>query len=244
MNALTCAALCPDSRQPALKHAAVKVLKAELPWRLQAMAWLPASEHLRVRAQLQSLTGALPYASCVPFAAAAQPSGVPARCGVLLRAASHTAPPLALLTAIEALLRLDGPDVIRYGDPRRGQHRAVQMARATQQLEGFLLAGDTQAAPWVGALLESAQSAQKYGRAILAAQCQPPRAVAPRGAVVCTCLQVTEPDIEGFLRTAPGNSHERLVALQARLQCGTQCGSCKPQLQKMLRMVPAPAAMA
>ena len=41
VNALSSPALCPQSRQPELKHAAVKVLKAELPWSLWAMAWLP-----------------------------------------------------------------------------------------------------------------------------------------------------------------------------------------------------------
>ena len=32
VNALTQPAFCPDSKQPELKHAAVKILKAELPW--------------------------------------------------------------------------------------------------------------------------------------------------------------------------------------------------------------------
>src|SRR3990167_2899035 len=36
VNALTTPAFCPTSKQPELKHAAVKVLKAELPWRLVA----------------------------------------------------------------------------------------------------------------------------------------------------------------------------------------------------------------
>ncbi|MBU4505334.1 MAG: nitrate reductase, partial [Gammaproteobacteria bacterium] len=42
VNALTTSAYCPTSKQPELKHAAVKILKAELPWNLLAMAWLPA----------------------------------------------------------------------------------------------------------------------------------------------------------------------------------------------------------
>ena len=32
VNALTTSAFCPDSKQPELKHAAVKILKAEMPW--------------------------------------------------------------------------------------------------------------------------------------------------------------------------------------------------------------------
>jgi assimilatory nitrate reductase catalytic subunit len=41
VNALTTSAYCPSSKQPELKHAAVKILKAEMPWTLLAMAWLP-----------------------------------------------------------------------------------------------------------------------------------------------------------------------------------------------------------
>jgi assimilatory nitrate reductase catalytic subunit len=41
VNALTTSAFCPVSKQPELKHAAVKILKAELPWSLLAVAWLP-----------------------------------------------------------------------------------------------------------------------------------------------------------------------------------------------------------
>ena len=37
VNALTTPGLLPDSKQPELKHAAVKILKAELPWSL--LAW-------------------------------------------------------------------------------------------------------------------------------------------------------------------------------------------------------------
>jgi assimilatory nitrate reductase catalytic subunit len=39
----------PSSKQPELKHAAVKVLKAELPWSLLGMAWLPGDQALAVR---------------------------------------------------------------------------------------------------------------------------------------------------------------------------------------------------
>ena len=37
VNALTTSAYCPTSKQPELKHAAVKILKAELPWSLLAV---------------------------------------------------------------------------------------------------------------------------------------------------------------------------------------------------------------
>ncbi len=50
VNALTTSARCPTSKQPELKHAAVKVLKAELPWTLLGVAWLPDDQALAARA--------------------------------------------------------------------------------------------------------------------------------------------------------------------------------------------------
>ena len=82
-----------------LKHAAVKVLKAELPWTLLAMAWLPEDEALAAREALAALMPELPFAHCVPFSGAAPAAG-PARTGVLLRGAAHEAPPPALLARI------------------------------------------------------------------------------------------------------------------------------------------------
>ena len=49
VNALTTSAYCPSSKQPELKHAAVKVLKAELPWSMLAVAWLPDAQVLKAR---------------------------------------------------------------------------------------------------------------------------------------------------------------------------------------------------
>ena len=48
VNALTTPARCPVSEQPELKHAAVRVTKAELPWRLAAFGY--ASRRRRARA--------------------------------------------------------------------------------------------------------------------------------------------------------------------------------------------------
>jgi hypothetical protein len=42
VNAITTSACCPTSKQPELKHAAVKILKAELPWTLLAVQRLEA----------------------------------------------------------------------------------------------------------------------------------------------------------------------------------------------------------
>jgi assimilatory nitrate reductase catalytic subunit len=225
VNALTTSAFCPRSKQPELKHAAVKVLKAELPWSLLALAWLPEGEALRAREALKSLATSFPFASCVPFGRE--------RSGVLLRAASHEPPHDQVLARIEAVLGLDDSSVLRYADGRRGQRRTMRLVTAGEgrRLDAFLLAGDTRAEEWIRPLLQDELPAQAYGRHLLVAGHKPPVATAPRARQICTCLNVTDTAIAGFLRTCNGAAGQRLAQLQSALQCGTQCGSCVPELR-------------
>ena len=130
VNALTSPVFCPDSKQPELKHAAVKVLKAEMPWQLVAMAWLPAATAQATRQAVRTLLQDQSFVSCVPFgdmgdagSDGRQPSGL------LLRAAAYDTPPPALLDALEQLLGLDSTQTLRYADARRGQRRAVRLER-------------------------------------------------------------------------------------------------------------------
>lgn len=236
VNALTTPAFCPDSKQPEFKHAAVKVLKAELPWTLLAMAWLPASEVLDARIQLQALMAEFPFASCVPFASTAVAGGEE-RQGLLFRAAAHAPVPADLLERIEAVLQLQGPAVLRYADAKQGQRRVMRQRRAGTDtlLEGFLLAGDTRAQAWISGLLQDELPAQAYGRALLLPVSKPPVPVAALGKVVCTCFHVRDIAIEDNLRTCAGTASERLAKLQGALHCGTNCGSCIPELQRMVR---------
>jgi assimilatory nitrate reductase catalytic subunit len=232
VNALTTSAYCPDSKQPELKHAAVKILKAELPWTLLALAWLPADSALRTREALRALMARFPFASCVPFGRE--------RTGVLLRAAAHEPPPEALLAEIETLLRLDDGSVLRYADVKRGQRRAVRLQRHPERstVEAFLLAGDTRAEVWLKPLLQDELPAQAYGRALLQGSAQAPVAMAAPSRQVCTCFNVSESAIQTQLLRCRGSVGERLAQLQQALQCGTNCGSCVPELQRLVRATP------
>jgi assimilatory nitrate reductase catalytic subunit len=236
VNALTNPAYCPDSKQPEFKHAAVKVVKADMPWTLLGMAWLDDAQWLTVRQQLQELMPAFAYASCVPFSGTPNAKGE-ARSGVLFRAAHTDAAPAAVVQQIETLLQLAGTDVVRYADAKRGQRRAVRLVRGdvNTTLEGFLLAGDTRAQGWMGTLLQDEQPAQSYGRAWLAPGATPVAPVVSRGKTVCTCFNVTDVDIDAQLAQCTGNAADRLSSLQGALRCGTNCGSCVPQLQRMVR---------
>ena len=245
VNAITTPAHCAISKQPELKHTAVKILKAELPWSLLAMAWLPAGRALAARAELRAAAGALPFVSCVPFGDGGVPAedGTPAATGVLLRAAAHEAPAGDLLARIEALLGLDAAHTLRYTDARRGQHRAVLLRReagGSAHVQAVLLAGDTRSQSWLRTLVQDQLPAQHLGRQLLAATASAPKGVAARGKVVCNCFGVAESAIQQQLPHCEGSEDERLRALQGALKCGTNCGSCVPELRRMVRLAPAP----
>lgn len=241
INAITTSAYCPTSKQPELKHAAVKILKAELPWSLLAVAWLDEEDALAAREQFKQLMALFPFASCVPFSNNAPIAGARGheRSGVLLRAAAYEAPPDEVIERVERLLHLAGPETLRYADRRKGQRRAMRLARhgTDTKLDAFLLAGDTRAEAWIRTLLQEELPAQAYGRLLLAPGAKPPVAVQSRGRQVCSCFNVSEPAIRERLQGSGGSDEQRLSALQVDLRCGTNCGSCVPELKRLVRLV-------
>ena len=206
------------------------------------MAWMPAGEALIARELLKPFMTAFTFTSCVPFAnntALADQST--AREGVLFRAAAHIVPPDDLLVQIEKILGLASHDALHYFDKKRGQRRTAKLVRVGDhaELTGFLLAGDTRAEAWIKTVLEGELPAQTYGRLLLSPGAKAPLAVVPRGKLVCTCLNVTDAAIESHLSRSTGSDTERLAALQSALTCGTNCGSCLPELKRMVRSAKA-----
>ncbi|NUZ07863.1 molybdopterin-dependent oxidoreductase [Piscinibacter koreensis] len=239
VNALTQPAFCARSKQPELKHAAVRIARADLPWRLLALAWLPAERALAVREALRPLLGELAFATCVPFGRE--------RSGVLFRAAALAPPPATLVERMEALLDLRADSApasrprLHYSDPRRGQHRTIRLsgAGAGTRVDGFLIAGDISAEAWLRPLLQQELPAAAHGRALLSAGATPPQPVVARGRQVCSCFDVSEDAVVACVARVPGPPAVRLAALQGELKCGTNCGSCLPALRAL---VDAPAA--
>jgi assimilatory nitrate reductase catalytic subunit len=135
----------------------------------------------------------------------------------------------------------DTSSVLRYADGRRGQRRAMRLtAEGTdRRLDAFLLAGDTRAEEWIRPLLLDRLPAQAYGRHLLVAGGKPPLATGPRARQICTCLNVSDVAINACLVRSGGHPDQRLSALQASVKCGTQCGSCVPELKRMIAATPA-----
>jgi bacterioferritin-associated ferredoxin len=65
---------------------------------------------------------------------------------------------------------------------------------------------------------------------ILAPVAAPPRGSFNRGAVVCNCFDVSEVEITSVLAAGAD-----LGQLQGRLKCGAECGSCLPELKRMVQ---------
>jgi assimilatory nitrate reductase catalytic subunit len=229
VNTLTQSAFCPVSRQPELKHAAAKILKAELPWRFLVFGWVDAVDALQLQTALRPTMRCFSYASCTLFGRE--------RVGVLLRAADDYAADPALLKEIETRFGIAGADVLRYDDKRRGNARHILLRDG--KLAAVALSGDISAERWLKEYLEHGQSVAALGRLLLMPSAQAPQGFQSRGRIVCNCLNVAESEIEQALGTHDwvnaGTPEAALTALQGRLKCGSNCGSCVPELKKIVQ---------
>ena len=237
VNSLTSPAFCPKSKQPELKHASVRITPVSLPHQVLAVRWLPEAQALAAREALKPLMAAFEFSTCVPFGREPHERGL---VGVLFRAASSQAIAPVLIEQLRAILHLNGEDLLRYDDPARSQHRAMRLSRHEDglKLDGFVLAGDIQAEAWVRPLLQDELPADAYGLALLSPGAKAPVAVKSKGRQVCTCFNVSEPAIIEALGQCCGSPQERLGALQGQLKCGTNCGSCVPELKKLIKLHP------
>jgi assimilatory nitrate reductase catalytic subunit len=61
-----------------------------------------------------------------------------------------------------------------------------------------------------------------------------PVALAKAGKTVCSCVGVNDIAILEHLKLSEGVHDQKLTSLQSVLKCGTQCGSCVPELRRMI----------
>jgi len=227
VNTITSPAFDALSRQPELKHAAVKVEKASLPWRLVAFVRLEPENLLSTLDAVLHLQSEVAFASAVPFGRESP--------GLLLRAAAEQSPSDAWLATLDAILGLEGDDVLRYDDLRRGHSRRLRIVG--DALASARLTGDGPAiasGEWLREWLASGQSVAQIRRALLLPSATAPSGLVPASRVVCQCFGVSERAIADSLAQCEGDAAGRLHQVQSRLQCGTNCGSCLPELRTMV----------
>ena len=213
-NALTLGAFDPVSKQPELKHAAVRVEKLDLPWKMVAMA--SGKSALR-REALQPLLARFDYASCVPFGRE--------RDGMLFRAASRQPADPDLLARIDEILGLmDENESISYLDARRGISKSVRIHEG--ELIAVRLCGEIAACDWLKDAMAGASNMAELRRWVLAPMAQPPAGFAGR-VVACTAMSLNR---RSGRQWKPGPIFRR----KAQLKCGAECGSCLPEIRRML----------
>ncbi|MDE2440051.1 MAG: molybdopterin-dependent oxidoreductase [Betaproteobacteria bacterium] len=231
VNAVACDATDPYSKQPELKHAAVQIEKIDLPYPLavvrrcanqsEALALLQATRHALAR---------YPYAT-VGLYGRKSPL-------VVLRAATAEALDDTAIGALDTLFGIDGSDgAIVYVDSKR---RVAKKAVAEGgRLLAVRLCGETQAVTWLRQAMAEDELDASLIRFALAPLGKPPVGVAPRN-IICKCADVT--DVQIRQEMADGAD---MPKLQEKLRCGTFCGSCVPEIRRMVaEYAPTEAAAA
>jgi assimilatory nitrate reductase catalytic subunit len=229
-NTVTSPALDPVSRQPELKHAAVKVSRAEHAWRLVAFAEFNAASVVAAFDALAQLQRAVAFASAVLIGRD--------RHGILMRAAHEASPPAEWLATLDRIFRLDGDEVLSYHDARRGHSRRIRIA--DERLLAARLSGDARSiasGDWLRDWLVAGRPIAEIRRVLLSPAASAPSGFVAGCRVVCQCFDVSEAAIAGVLAESAGEARGRVETLKQRLRCGTNCGSCLPELRALAATV-------
>ncbi len=234
VNTLTLPVTDPVSKQPELKHAAAQVGKIELPW---TMAVIVVGDSAQGRDGAWLLDAAQPLLRACSYGAA----GLAGREQdvMTLRLANAEAIAPALIADLDAALGLDDIlNVLQYEDRPRGISKRARIKGG--KIVAARLTGETAAFEWLRDAVVAGSEAASVRNWILAPLAQAPVGGVSRGRVVCNCLNVSEPEIVAAITGGAD-----LAALQSTLKCGTECGSCVPELKRLLattRAVPSQAA--
>ncbi len=210
VNALTLGHFDPISKQPELKHAAVCVEKVDLSWRLSVMRSGRALEYLE---KAQPLFDCFDYVSCTFFGR--EENFFSMNAGSIDRPASD------ILESIDAVFDMEG-ECLAYRDAALGIDKKVKVENG--RAVGVRLAGENAAREWLMETMASRADISLYRQWLLAPSLP---AFERQGRIVCNCLGVSESQIV--------ESQLDLIGLQEKFKCGTQCGSCLPEIRKLIQ---------
>ncbi len=230
VNAVACEATDPYSKQPELKHAAVQIAKADLPYPIAVVRRCASqAEALALLQSVRPLLGRYPYAALSLYG-----HRTPL---VVLRAA--TAEPIddGAIAGLDQLFGIDqAGDAMLYVDVSK---RIAKKAVARDGcLQAVRLCGETLAQSWLKqAMAEDELDAGLLSMALAPTRRAPVR-VAPRH-IVCKCADASDVQIRQELTAGADFS-----MLQEKLRCGTFCGSCVPDIRRMVAEHPPAEAVA
>lgn len=229
VNVLMPSAFDATSKQPELKHTAIKIEKLDLPWRMIVMRRIHNLESFQ---DIRGLLSNFEYASCGLFGRADEYSA-----GMLiLRAAHKEAPDQLLISEIDRLLNMtDDMPLLSYNDSKRGVSKRIlvetNLTSCQSQVTGVRLVGEILASNWLKEVMITGEFTTELHRWALAPLSIPPTGKMPRGKTICNCLDVAENEIIDTIQLGAD-----LITLQNKLKCGTQCGSCVPELKRLVQV--------
>jgi len=218
-NALMPSAFDKTSKQPELKHAAIKIEKVELPWQMTVMR---VCHDLHLLQNIRTLLKYFDYASCGLFG---RGDGM-----VILRASHNTTPDASIINQLDEMLGMtEGMPMLNYNDAKRGISKRILVEN--KQVTGVRLIGEILAAEWLREVMAQGEFTEQLRRWALAPLSAPPTGNNSRGKIICNCVDVAENTIiDNIARGAD------LVTLKSKLKCGTECGSCVPEINRLIKL--------
>lgn len=228
MNVLTQPAFDPLSKQPELKHSGVRIEAVELPWQFFALVEGNVQQHFEALRPL-----------CEDFAYVSLSLAGRERPALLIRAACAQPPAPQRLQEIDQHLGLDHGPVLAYDDPRRSIGKRVRIEEG--RITAIRLAGETLARHWLQNLWLEGRVDGQLRPWLLAPLSAAPGAVAGTSGAqktLCNCKNVSHSAVCAGIRSGLD-----LHGLKQQLGCGTQCGSCVPEIKRLLAAQVRPSAI-
>ncbi len=232
VNTLTNSVYCPDSKQPELKFSSVKIEPLTINNRLLMLVWCQPGQAQQLRQDLLSLFKQETYCYASLFSTGSLADQAYAdKEGVLLRVASSDPIKPELIELIEAKLAIQKNTLLRYEDKVLATAR--RMAIVENKMVYMLVQGDVRAETWLKPMLQECVDVGRF-RASILMPISPQFVAAPNDSVICQCHGVKQSQIEQLLASKQDSQGSTLDRLKQQLRCGTECGSCLPQLLRMV----------
>lgn len=148
------------------------------------------------------------------------------RPALIIRAASAEAPDPMLLQHIDQVLGLDEGPVMAYDDPKRSIGKRVRIDNG--RITAIRLAGETLARHWLQALWLEERIDASLRRWLLAPLSSEPGKDSTQAfdKTLCNCMNVSQSAVKECIERGLD-----LNQLKTQLGCGTQCGSCVPEIK-------------
>lgn len=217
MGVLVNSIVCPISGQPENKHTPVAIKKYDSKW----------FGFLLLNQQPAALSDACDYWAHVPFnISRSELSNVNNEQGHYYELSGKQDIAQAYQT-LKALLP-DGEALI-FSDARGGTHRIV-IIKDNRLIASLFLSTqfDLPNRRWLSQIFNSSSLTDFQRRALLAGR--EGNAASDPGTIICSCFQIGDKQIKAAVEEGFNN----VESLGSKLKCGTNCGSCIPELKTVI----------